>query len=159
MSTMKYHKPIVIAIVMVLFTINIHAQNNRRDRIKALKVAFITERLALTSEEAQKFWPIYNVHDDRIFELRKVELSRIKKEIRYSNFDSITEEKAVDILDRISEIEKLIFEEEQKLIRGLSKIISAKKIILLKKAEDDFNRELLKRLRERRSQQPFRKRN
>ncbi len=149
----------VIAIVMVLFTMNIYAQNKRRDRIKALKVAFITERLSLTSDEAQKFWPIYNVHDDRIFELRKVELSRIKKEIRYSNLDSITEKKAVETLNRITEIETLIFEEEQKLVQGLSKILPAKKIILLKKAEDDFNRELLKKLRERRSQQPFRERN
>jgi len=33
---------------------------NRAARIEALKVAYITRVLSLTTEEAQKFWPVYN---------------------------------------------------------------------------------------------------
>lgn len=32
----------------------------REERIKALEVAFISRKLQLNAEEAQKFWPVYN---------------------------------------------------------------------------------------------------
>ena len=44
-------------------------QPNKPSSIQALKVAFITKDLYLTTEEAQKFWPIYNAY---IEELKKV---------------------------------------------------------------------------------------
>jgi len=33
---------------------------NKEDRIEALRVAFITQQLNLTPQEAQNFWPVYN---------------------------------------------------------------------------------------------------
>ncbi len=32
---------------------------NKQERIKALYVAYVTEQLALTPDEAQKFWPLH----------------------------------------------------------------------------------------------------
>ena len=32
------------------------------DRIEALRIAYISEQLNLTPEEAQKFWPVYNAY-------------------------------------------------------------------------------------------------
>jgi hypothetical protein len=39
-------------------------QNNQsaKDRIEALRIAFISQQLNLTPDEAQKFWPIYNAY-------------------------------------------------------------------------------------------------
>jgi hypothetical protein len=39
-------------------------QNNQsaKDRIEALRIAFISQQLNLTPEEAQKFWPVYNAY-------------------------------------------------------------------------------------------------
>jgi hypothetical protein len=42
-----------------------------QDRIKVLKIPFITDYLALTSDEAQKFWPIYNAYDEEIKKARR----------------------------------------------------------------------------------------
>ena len=36
------------------------APEDWRDRIKAEKIAFITDAVGLTSAEAEKFWPVYN---------------------------------------------------------------------------------------------------
>ena len=37
----------------------------RGDRIESLRIAFISQSLSLTPEEAQKFWPVYNqFHND-----------------------------------------------------------------------------------------------
>ena len=41
-----------------------------KDRIEPLKIAYITQKLGLTSEEAQKFWPVYNKFNDDLQKLR-----------------------------------------------------------------------------------------
>src|SRR5512133_1287019 len=35
-------------------------QNPNLDKLNAYKIAFFTRRLNLTSQEAEKFWPVYN---------------------------------------------------------------------------------------------------
>lgn len=58
-------------------TLAVFAQENENNqkpdgnRLEALKIAFITKRLNLTPEEAQKFWPVYNQY---AAELKKVRL-------------------------------------------------------------------------------------
>jgi flagellar biosynthesis component FlhA len=43
---------------LLMFGIKMRAQNG--NRLEALKIAYITNKLNLSPEEAQKFWPIYN---------------------------------------------------------------------------------------------------
>jgi len=40
------------------------------DRVKAYKIAYITDQLSLTEKEAQKFWPIYNAHEELMRKFR-----------------------------------------------------------------------------------------
>src|SRR4051812_44073751 len=42
-----------------------------RDRIEALRVAFISKRVELTPAESEKFWPVYNEYNDKIKAIRK----------------------------------------------------------------------------------------
>jgi len=35
-------------------------QGNKEDKVEALRIAFISQQLNLTPQEAQKFWPVYN---------------------------------------------------------------------------------------------------
>ena len=54
-------------IIAVGALLSLQAQDNqpaqeegqKQERIKALYVAFITEKLSLTADEAQKFWPVH----------------------------------------------------------------------------------------------------
>ena len=46
-------------------------QNERKENIEAMKIGFLTKKLDLTPEEAQKFWPVYNQYSDKMKELRK----------------------------------------------------------------------------------------
>jgi hypothetical protein len=39
------------------------AQEDPADKIQALKIAFISQKLQLTTDEAQKFWPVYNNYE------------------------------------------------------------------------------------------------
>lgn len=125
------------------------SQDVQRERLKALRVAFITERLSLTTAEAEKFWPIYNRYDDKVFQLRNVDLLRLKRDAR-NDFSTLSDEEANRMLDRLEDIEQQLFAERKTLVASLRKVIPARKVILLKSVEDDFNRELLERLKERR---------
>jgi len=41
----------------------------KAEKIQALKIAFITQKLELTSDEAQKFWPVYSQYENDMKQL------------------------------------------------------------------------------------------
>lgn len=55
---------LALMLTITLITTNGFAQGpgggGQGDKIEALRIAFISQRLNLTPEEAQKFWPVYN---------------------------------------------------------------------------------------------------
>ena len=51
----------------------------KRERIEAMKIGFITEKLSLTSKEAQIFWPVYNEFQSEIHEIKKDRRETFKK--------------------------------------------------------------------------------
>lgn len=62
----------IIAIFVAALCYTSNAQPpNRANRIEALKVAYITRMLNLTSEEAQKFWPVYNIYFEELKQARR----------------------------------------------------------------------------------------
>ncbi|MBL0881822.1 MAG: hypothetical protein IBJ16_00500 [Chitinophagaceae bacterium] len=42
-----------------------------RENIEVLKVAYFTKHLSLTTEEAEKFWPLYNSHSAEVRKARQ----------------------------------------------------------------------------------------
>jgi hypothetical protein len=46
-------------------------KDKRDEKIQALKIAFITQKLELSSDEAQKFWPVYNKYETEIRQVYK----------------------------------------------------------------------------------------
>lgn len=144
---MKY----IFLIAFTLFTFSgIQAQDGRRERIKSLKIAYLTENLALTPEEAQKFWPVYNAHEETIYNLKVVEMGDIRRRLRTHGMESLTEAEASRMLDRIQDLEKTIFEQENKFRKELRTIISPKRVIFLEILEEKFKRELLRKLQHKR---------
>lgn len=144
-------KKIVTLIVLILFSSFTFAQGfkEKREKIKALKVAYITEKLSLTSDEAQKFWPIYNDFDDKEFEIRHNKMRKIVKQIDSDGLESISEKEAQNLISQMEVYDDELHNLKKKYIQDLQKVISSKKIILLKKTEEEFNRKLLREFRER----------
>jgi Skp family chaperone for outer membrane proteins len=140
----------LLYITICLISFGSFAQPNR-ERIKALKVAHITTTLDLTEKEAQQFWPIYNAYDNNISKIRQDDIRRIHREIRQSA-ESLSEKKADELLARFLEAENKIHIERTQLVEKLRKIMSSQKIIMLKVAEEDFNRRILDEMKKRRQQ-------
>lgn len=145
-------KKTIYLLLAVLFSSFAFSQGikEKKEKIKALKVAFITEKLSLTSEEAQKFWPIYNAFDEKQFEIRHHKLRKVMDKIEGEGIENIDEKEAQALLNEVESSEDQLHQLKKKFVIDLQKVLPAKKIILLKKAEEEFNRKLLREMRERR---------
>ena len=145
-------KRTILFISILLLTASLtQAQNRNRQRIKLLKMSYITDALDLTEKEAEKFWPVYNEFTAKMQQLRQEQQSGIKREIGQSNgLNNISEEKARTILDRSMKLESEIAAAKIAMNNELLGIISAVKILKLHQAERDFNREMLQEFGKRR---------
>lgn len=116
--------------------------SQKEDDITSYKIAFITERLDLSSKEAQVFWPIYNKHI-KLYEKLKQDTWQPIKEGLYK-IDQLSEKEAEQLLEDYRQYKKERLQYREDFIKELLPVISPKKIMQLKKADYDFNRELLK---------------
>ena len=142
-------KKILVLIIFLAFSNNFYGQRGpMREKVKSLKIAYITERLDLKSTEAQAFWPIYNAHEEKQNELRKRERSEIRAKLREVN--DLSEAEA----DKLLALALSIQAEKEKLnsnfLKEINKVISSKKTILLMNAEENFKKRLLKEYRHKR---------
>jgi hypothetical protein len=139
----------IILLLLLIGTFNATAQDfKNRERIKALKVAFITERLELTSTEAQQFWPIYNTFEDNTNKLRRENYENRRK----TDIDNLSEQEAKIMLNDMVSVENQKSKLREKFVADLLKVIPAKKIILLKITEDEFNKRMLQEMKKRREE-------
>lgn len=133
-------------ILMLTLGVSAQGKDGKRERIKALKTAFITTELDLSSDESAKFWPIYNDFDDKQFEIRHDKMRGLGKKI--DAVDSMSDKEALAILDQMEDFDEQLLQNKKNLITSLRSVISPKKIIKLKKAEDEFQRKLLKQFKD-----------
>ena len=131
---------------------NVMAQHTERkgmkDKIRTLKVEFITEKLDLSSGEAENFWPIYNAFDKAYMELRHEKLKGLKDNLK-EGINMLSEKEALSKLNEMTDIEDELVKLKQMFRYQLDGVISNKKILLLKIAEDGFNRRMMDRLKRR----------
>jgi hypothetical protein len=118
----------------------------KKEQVKSLKVAFITEELKLTSNEAEKFWPLYNSFEEKQMELRKNKMKNYLD--RAENTEKLTEKEAASLISQIQNTEDELHQIKKKFIVNLKNVLPSVKILKLKKAEDEFNRKLLQQYRD-----------
>lgn len=99
------------------------------EKLEAVKIGYITQKLNLTPEEAQRFFPIYNQY--------VAEIKEVNQDQRQNNLSELERE------DRILSIRK-------KYNTEFRKVISAEKVNTFFSLEKDFRQMLQKELQERR---------
>ncbi len=120
-------------------------RKENHEKIKSLKVAFITEKLDLSSAEAQTFWPIYNDYQEKRAALRKKERTEVKSKVKEVN--QLSENEAVALLEKHINLKNEKEALHKAFIKSVNKKISAKKTLLLLRAEEEFKRQLIKQYR------------
>ena len=144
----------ILPLLIAFISLNVIAQNGpiirkKKEQIKALKVAFITDELSLTSDEATKFWPLYNAFEDKQQEIKRQKLKAYLERSDEDSFDKLSEKEANSMLVQMENTEEELYQLKKKFISNLKDVISPIKILKLKKAEENFNRKLLQQYRDR----------
>lgn len=132
---------------ILLFLISFHLgwgqQNDaRKEQIKSLKIAFLSQKLALTSDEAEKFWPIYNKYEEKILAIK---LEQLKQKRAGKN---ATNEEALKLLEKNEEMDYEVLALKKKMRAELIPVIGAEKVITLEKLEHEFRKKLMEKMKE-----------
>lgn len=112
----------------------------RHEQIETIKVAFITNKLDLTSEEAQKFWPVYNNYQKEMMYLMK----KRREDRQKTNIDPN------DQINADLTYESRMLELKKKYKKFYLKAIPPQKVLLLYQTEREFREHLIKQLKDRR---------
>lgn len=118
------------------------SDEQKREKIRARKIAFITDYLDLNAGEAQVFWPVYNEYNKKINELSS-EKMKLMKQVKEAK-TMISEKEAEIIADKIIDTEingaTLMKDYHVKFKKILPKI----KVVRLYQAEHRFKKQLLR---------------
>jgi hypothetical protein len=130
-----------------------------REKIKAARIAYITERLGLTPEEAEKFWPIYREFSGKREGLRQ-EFENARKNPDPKRTQEENEKQLIDLGLQLKQRE---LDLEREYSGRILNTISPQKLMALRKAEQDFRTLVIKQIQQRQLQeqrrQQFQERN
>ena len=142
----------LIAVITSVFAGLVQGQDNMADRVRALRAEVYTRVLNLNSEEAEKFWPIFNEYADNKETLQK----QLKPE---GDLDGMSDQEVEEYVKKYFDVRQKEFDLEKDLVQKLRKVLPVRKIAKLPKAEREFRESLLKRLQELREKRQERRKN
>lgn len=142
----NFLKTFIFSFICLGLSFNGVAQERNKERIKEKvkleKVAYITQELALTEDEAQKFWPIYNAYKEESGAMRASMDIRPRKDM--------SDKEAEDMLYAMLDAKSKEIDIQKKYIGKMKTAIPAKKIAMLFKVERQFKEKLVSNIKERR---------
>lgn len=117
------------------------AQAERLTQLDNARIAFFTNRLSLTQDQAQRFWPLYNE-----FIGRRRELNRTGRLLRREQIESLTDQQIRDNLAQTYATRQQELNLEKEYFDKFQKVLSLRQVAQLLAAERDFTREVIKRV-------------
>ncbi|HEX8330587.1 MAG TPA: hypothetical protein VF629_23860 [Hymenobacter sp.] len=149
MSTLSFvFRFLSLAALLLVLTPSAHAQSpggaRRGERLAQLenaKIAFITNRVTLTQDQAQKFWPLYNEFVDK-----RRQLNRGNRGIFRGVPDGMTDQQIRDGFAQTFNKRQQELNLEKEYFEKFQKVISLRQVAQLFAAERDFTKEVIKRV-------------
>ena len=137
--------PVILLLLLLGVTVEAVAQLD--ERLEPYRVAFFTERLNLTTEEAKAFWPLYNEHKAKLKDLKETSgMNRIAAVRR------MTDEEAETYMNRYYDYKQKELALEIESMNKFKEVLPVRKVAMIPRVEQQFRTELLRKLRERAEQ-------
>jgi hypothetical protein len=136
--------PIVIC-CLIPFSVFAQHGNSRYERVQAQKIAFFTERLQLTSSEAEKFWPVYNDYQNRKNKIANER--RTLTQYFVENSENMSDKEISESLDKFIQLQKKETELLETYNEKFKQILPDEKVMKIYITEFQFKNWLLKQLR------------
>jgi hypothetical protein len=139
-----FFKYILIVLCCTAGMVAVAQPVSKRDKIEALRVTFINEKVNFTAQESQAFWPLYNEYNDKLDNARKTFRQQYVKNI---DFSVLTDKEAEAYLSAELSLKQREYELYKEYFEKFKKILPVKKVALLRRAEEEFRKELIKTIK------------
>jgi len=146
---MKFVSSLMLLIAMVMTLKGYGQSQEAMAKIQSARIALITERLGLTPDQAERFWPVYREFNEHRRGLR----NEIKSAREGVDPKSLTDEQGRELMSRTLDLKQRELDLEREYSQKMLNVISTQQVMSLKKAENDFRRMLMQRLEQRQMDQ------
>ena len=119
---------------------------DQHKNIEAQRIAFITQKLELTPDEAKVFWPVYNEYDGKRHELKKS--FKNGDDFDKLDIDKLTESEASKLLDeQIIQAQKFL-DLRKEYHAKFKSVLPSVKVLKLYDAEREFQKVLIEKIKQ-----------
>jgi len=112
--------------------------------LESLRVGIYTRVMHLTTEEAAKFWPLYDEMQAQIQKQKEAQ-KEIRQKVR-DNYFTISDEELSKCIDQAFDCDQKILDLKRKYFKEFGTVITLKQVALIPKADREFQQEVLKRM-------------
>ena len=120
-----------------------------REKVESARIALISNRLGLTPEQAEKFWPIYREFSQKRGEMR----GEFMKQQRALDPNNPDPKKQQDLINLGLQLKQVELNLEKDYSGRILNVITAQQMLHLRRAEQDFRQLILNQLQQRRGLQ------
>lgn len=118
------------------------------EKYRSEKIAFLTSELDLTPEEAQKFWPVYNQLEKERWDAQKMR-RQMEEKVREAE-ESMSNEKITRLTREFAGSWKIEADLMMEFNEKFLDILPPQKVLRLYKAESEFRIHMIRKFRDRR---------
>ena len=138
----------LLTIVMLLVLNSSYGQKGKMsfERLKALKMSYITEKIGLTEAQEPVFWEIYDQYEMKIFIDCRKKIKNLRRSYMKSQ-DSISDNEALEVIQKINELEQTALQLKEERDKSLLEKFSANLILKMHHAEYYFNRDMVYKMK------------
>lgn len=122
-------------------------RGERKEKVEAMKIAYLTNKLELTPQEAQAFWPVFNEFEAKIQAVRQSRRKDNKEGM--DNLDQLSDKEVENLIDSEVGFRQKELDILKEYHSKFKAVLPIRKVAKLYRAQDEFKRELLKKIQER----------
>ncbi|MDF7812019.1 Spy/CpxP family protein refolding chaperone [Hymenobacter sp. YC55] len=119
-------------------------RQGRMSQIENAKIAYITEKISLTQDQAQRFWPVYNEYS-----AKRRELYHTMRKLRVDDESALTDAQVKENLTKALALRQQEVDLEKDYFNKFQKLLSIRQVGKLFQAERQFTKEVLRRVADR----------
>ncbi|PWS30667.1 hypothetical protein [Pedobacter paludis] len=138
-------KNLFFATLLFLLPTMLWAQRPKVEEIESLKIAYFTQKLDLSPDEAKIFWPIYNEMQREQSALRKERMQKMISFRKTTEIDNLTDAQVQSLITSELDFRQRDLNLEKKYYNKFKSSLPIKIVGKYFRAQESFKRELLNR--------------
>lgn len=144
----QHMKNLIIATLLSLpFFVSAQGPGDKNNEIETYKIAYITEKLGLSSEEAKVFWPIYNDWQKEQDALRKERFQKMISFRKINEIEELSDAQVQLLITNDFDMRQRELNLDRKYYNRLKSVLPIKIVGKYFRAQEAFKREILSRYR------------